>query len=357
MKRVRDWSTAEGVRERWDCPVTPGNDRADEWSGSGSAQSPAARVFFCSPFGEQKKTREVSAANDERPNEEEKKMTQKERRTYLITELLKEDKGRAGFNLGLVPGNEGGFVISDDEKSQRDILRALMNIRGPYSISDEFLRIQDEYLQQVNKERGITDIADLSPVREAGGFDRLNHRGQLYLWQGDITTLKVDAIVNAANSALLGCFAPLHICIDNCIHTFAGIQLRLACNELMQKQGHEEGTGLCKITPAFNLPSRYVLHTVGPIITTVVSAREKIQLASCYKNCLETAAENQLESIAFCCISTGVFRFPAELAAQIAVETVEKWLSENPESRVKKVIFNVFGNKDLEIYKKVLGQK
>ena len=351
MKRVRDCSTGEAVlcEAKYEAIAEVRKARRREFS--------CFCVAKCSPFGEQKKTREVSAANDERPNKREEKMTQKERRLYLITELLKEDKGSAGFKLGLVPGNEGGFVISDDEKSQRDILRALMNIRGPYSISDEFLRIQDEYLQQVNKERGITDIADLSPVREAGGFDRLNHRGQLYLWQGDITTLKVDAIVNAANSALLGCFAPLHICIDNCIHTFAGIQLRLACNELMQKQGHEEGTGLCKITPAFNLPSRYVLHTVGPIITTVVSAREKIQLASCYKNCLETAAENQLESIAFCCISTGVFRFPAELAAQIAVETVEKWLSENPESRVKKVIFNVFGNKDLEIYKKVLGQK
>ena len=292
-------------------------------------------------------------------------MTQKERRTYLITELLKEDMGSAGFKIGLVPGNEGGFVIPDDEKSQRDILRALMNIRGPYSISTDFLKTQDEYLQQVNKDRGITDIDDLSPVNETGGFDtwtglsecRLNHHRQIYLWQGDITTLKVDGIVNAANSQLLGCFAPLHTCIDNCIHTFAGIQLRLACNELMKKQGHEEGTGLCKITPAFNLPSRYVLHTVGPIITTVVSAREKIQLASCYKNCLETAAENQLESLAFCCISTGVFRFPAELAAQIAVETVEKWLSENPDSSVKKVVFNVFGNKDLEIYKKVLSKK
>ena len=214
--------------------------------------------------------------------------------------------------------------------------------------------IPDEYLQQVNKERGITDIADLSPVREAGGFDRLNHRGQLYLWQGDITTLKVDAIVNAANSALLGCFVPLHICIDNCIHTFAGIQLRLACNELMQKQGHEEGTGLCKIIPAFNLPSRYVLHTVGPIIYTSVGKREKILLANCYKNCLETASQNQLESVAFCCISTGVFRFPANLAAQIAVETVEMWLTENPDSSVKKVVFNVFGNKDLEIYQGLL---
>ena len=280
-------------------------------------------------------------------------MTQEERRLYLITELLKEDKGSAGFKLGLVPGNEGGFVIPDDEKSQRDILRALMNIRGPYSISEDFLRIQDEYLQQVNKERGITDIADLKCIKEIVGSSPTMTRG-LYLWQGDITTLKVDAIVNAANSALLGCFAPLHICIDNCIHTYAGIQLRLACNELMQKQGHEEGTGLCKITPAFNLPSRYVLHTVGPIIYTSVGKREKILLANCYKNCLETASQNQLESVAFCCISTGVFRFPADLAAQIAVETVEMWLTENPDSSVKKVVFNVFGNKDLEIYQGLL---
>jgi len=289
-------------------------------------------------------------------------MTQTERRLYLITELLKEDKGSALLTLGLASGNAGDFVISEDEKEQRNILRALMNIRGPYSISEDFLRIQDEYLQQVNKERGIVDLEDLKPVREAGGCDlstelrecRLNHRAQLYLWQGDITRLKVDAIVNAANSALLGCFAPLHACIDNCIHTFAGIQLRLACNEIMQKQGHEEGTGLCKITPAFNLPSRFVLHTVGPIIYTRVGEREKLLLASCYKNCLETASQNQLESVAFCCISTGVFRFPQDLAAQIAVDTVEKWLSENPDSSVKKIVFNVFGNRDLEIYKRVL---
>ena len=308
-------------------------------------------------------------------------MTQAERRLYLITELLKEDKGSAGFKLGLVPGNEGGFVIPDDEKSQRDILRALMNIRGPYSISEDFLRIQDEYLQQVNKERGITDIEDLECIKEIVGASPTKTQvasptmanevspamtstvipvldtgisKKLYLWQGDITTLKVDAIVNAANSALLGCFAPLHICIDNCIHTYAGIQLRLACNELMKKQGHEEETGLCKITPAFNLPSRYVLHTVGPIIYTSAGPREKLLLENCYKNCLETASQNQLESVTFCCISTGVFRFPQDLAAQIAVATVEKWLSENPDSSVKKVVFNVFGNKDLEIYKKML---
>ena len=279
-------------------------------------------------------------------------MIQDERRLYLIKELLKER-------------NED-CDIPDDEKSQKDLLRSLMNIRQPLPVSSEFLQIQDEYLQKVNRERGCTDVCDLESVKEIIGSSPTMTKDvipvldtgiskKLYLWQGDITTLKVDAIVNAANSQLLGCFAPLHACIDNCIHTFAGIQLRLACNELMKKQGHEEGTGLCKITPAFNLPSRYVLHTVGPIITTVVSAREKIQLASCYKNCLETASSNQLESVAFCCISTGVFRFPAVLAAQIAVETVEKWLSENLDSSVKKVIFNVFGNKDLEIYKKVLN--
>ncbi len=281
-------------------------------------------------------------------------MIQDERRLYLINELLKER-------------NED-CDIPDDEKSQKDLLRSLMNIRQPLPVSSEFLQIQDEYLQEVNRGRGCTDVCDLESVKEIIGSSPTMTKDvipmldtgiskKLYLWQGDITTLKVDAIVNAANSQLLGCFAPLHACIDNCIHTFAGIQLRLACNELMKKQGHEEGTGLCKITPAYNLPSRFVLHTVGPIITTVVSTREKIQLASCYKNCLETASSNQLESVAFCCISTGVFRFPAVLAAQIAVETVEKWLSENLDSSVKKVIFNVFGNKDLEIYKKVLSQK
>lgn len=258
-------------------------------------------------------------------------MTQEERRIYLIKELLKE----------------GNYTdqIPVDEQGQKDFLRSLMNVREPKPVSEQFLKIQDEYLQQRNEERGITDIDDLTPSLK---------NEKLYLWQGDITTLKADAIVNAANSQLLGCFAPLHACIDNCIHTFAGIQLRLACNELMQRQGHEEGTGLCKITPAFNLPSKYVLHTVGPIIHTTVGTRDKVLLSNCYKSCLEAAAEKGLESVAFCCISTGVFRFPAELAAQIAVETVESWLKENESKSVKKVIFNVFGNKDLEIYKKIL---
>jgi len=260
-------------------------------------------------------------------------MTQRERLIYLIEELLKE-RGQTG-------------PIPQDQEGQKDLLRSLMNVREPLPISQDFLKIQDEYLKERNQERGITDITELSPSRK---------NTALYLWQGDITTLKVDAIVNAANSALLGCFGPLHLCIDNCIHTFAGIQLRLTCNEIMKKQGKPEGTGLCKITPAFNLPCRFVLHTVGPIIRTSVGPRDKVLLANCYRNCLESAAEKGLESLAFCCISTGVFRFPADLAAQIAVKTVEEWLVENPEKSVKKVIFNVFGNKDLAIYQGILEE-
>ncbi len=280
-------------------------------------------------------------------------MTQEERCIYLIEELLKERKE--------------SVQIPSDQKGQRDLLRALMNVREPLPISQDFLQVQDSYLQERNKERGIVDLEGMECVKElVGSSPTMTQSGgqtipaggaRLYLWQGDITRLKVDAIVNAANAQLLGCFSPLHACIDNCIHTFAGIQLRLACYELMQKQGKLEGTGLCKITPAFNLPSRFVLHTVGPIIRTVVGARDKILLENCYKNCLNTAAENGLESVAFCCISTGVFRFTADLAAQLAVKTVENWLMTNPEKSVKKVVFNVFGNKDLEIYKGIFGIK
>lgn len=265
-------------------------------------------------------------------------MTQTERCEWLIKYLLNEPNSPSEYRKIELPPQ-------DDEAAQKDLLRSLMNVRPPRPVSDEFLKIQDEYLTERNKERGITDVATLKNVP-------LNER--LFLWQGDITTLNADAIVNAANSALLGCFAPLHACIDNCIHTFAGVQLRLACNGIMQKQGSPEKTGSAKITPAFNLPSKFVLHTVGPIIRSAVTERDKIQLASCYTSCLNLAAKNALESVAFCCISTGVFRFPQKLAAQIAVKTVIRWLDENKNSTVKKVIFNVFGNKDLEIYREIL---
>lgn len=190
--------------------------------------------------------------------------------------------------------------------------------------------------------KGITDLADLTPVQEG-----------LYLWQGDITTLKCDAIVNAANSQMLGCFVPCHGCIDNAIHTYAGVQLRLACAELMRTQNHEEPTGRAKITPAYNLPCQYVLHTVGPIIRGRLTKREEELLASCYCSCLELAGKNGVRSIAFCCISTGEFRFPNERAAEIAVETVKAYRQET-QSGIE-VIFNVFKQMDYEIYRNLLG--
>lgn len=257
-------------------------------------------------------------------------MTQAERRLYLIQELLKEQ-----------PRYEG-MEIPENEESQKRLLRSLFNIRMPRPVSQEFLEVQDAYLQEEIRQKGITDIADLTPVQE-----------EIYLWQGDITTLRCDAIVNAANSQMLGCFAPCHGCIDNAIHTFAGVQLRLACAELMHKQGHEEETGKAKITPAFNLPCKYVLHTVGPIVGGRLTKKDKNLLASCYRSCLELAEQNHVKSIAFCCISTGEFHFPNEKAAEIAIQTVKEY-KERTRSKME-VIFNVFKETDLDIYRELLG--
>ena len=229
-----------------------------------------------------------------------------------------------------------------DTQGQKNLLRSLMNIRMPAPISDEYIEIESEYLKEETAAKGITRLADLTPVEEG-----------IYLWQGDITTLECDAIVNAANSALLGCFQPLHNCIDNCIHTFAGLRLRNKCAEIMQKQGHEEPTGKAKITPAYNLPCKYVMHTVGPIVNGRLTAKHEELLASCYKSCLTRAEENGLGSIAFCCISTGVFGFPQQRAAQIAVQTVRDY-KVNTHSNIE-VIFNVFKDEDYNIYRELLG--
>lgn len=258
-------------------------------------------------------------------------MTQKERREYLIEYLLKEDNKISRQKM------------PNDKQGQENLLRSLMNVRLPKQISEEFLKIQDEYLKERNQERGITDIADLQPVTS----DQ-----RLYIWQGDITTLKCDAIVNACNSQMLGCFSPMHACIDNFIHTYAGIELRLEMHQVMTKQGHEEATGQAKITPGYNLPASYILHTVGPIIQWNVTKEDEALLASCYKECLKLAANTGVESITFCCLSTGVFHFPQQRAAEIAVETVKDYLDKD--SRIKKVIFNVFKDEDLEIYNKLL---
>ena len=216
-----------------------------------------------------------------------------------------------------------------------------MNVRPPVPITEDFLKVQDAYLTQRLAERGITKLEDLKPAQPG-----------IYLWQGDITTLAVDAIVNAANSQMLGCFVPCHGCIDNAIHTYAGVQLRLECSEIMKRQGHEEETGQAKITRAYNLPCRYVLHTVGPIIYGEAGQRDCDLLASCYRSCLDLAAERHLHSVAFCCISTGEFHFPNELAARIAIQTVTEW---QMLSNVKAdVVFNVFKDNDYEIYNQLL---
>ena len=256
-------------------------------------------------------------------------MNQSEKRLFLIHSLLKE---RPEYR---------DLSIPSESDSQRQLLRGLMNIRAPQRTDAEFLKTQDAYLQGETAAKGITDIAGLTPIQPG-----------LYLWQGDITTLKCDAIVNAANSGMTGCYIPNHRCIDNAIHTYAGVELRLACAELMEQQGHPEPTGQAKITPAFNLPCRYVLHTVGPIIDGRVTKEDKELLASCYRSCLELAAENGLESVAFCCISTGEFHFPNDLAAEIAVRTVKEFLKK--QTSVKKVIFNVFKDLDKAIYEKQL---
>ena len=258
-------------------------------------------------------------------------MTQDERREYLIQYLLKEE----------IPF--GRQNIPTDKQGQENLLRSLMNVRPPRPISNDFLKIQDEYLTERNIERGITDVDTLAPVKSDS---------RLYIWQGNITTLKCDAIVNACNSQMLGCFSPMHACIDNFIHTYAGMELRLKMHEIMAKQGHEEETGKAKITSGYNLPTKYILHTVGPIIQWKVTKEDEDLLASCYTECLKLAADTGVESIAFCCLSTGVFRFPQQRAAEIATNTVKQYL--NKDSRIKKVIFNVFKDEDLKIYSGLL---
>lgn len=238
---------------------------------------------------------------------------------------------------------DGAAQVAEEEQAQRGLLRALMNVRPPRPLSEEFLRLQDQLLTQERKERGTVDGAALPPVPTDA---------RIALWQGDITRLAVDAIVNAANSALLGCFIPCHRCIDNAIHSAAGLQLRAECAALMERQGHPEETGRAQITAGYNLPARHVLHTVGPIVSGALTQEHRELLASCYRACLRLAAERELRSIAFCCISTGEFHFPNAAAAEIAVHEVRKFLA--ADTSVERVIFNVFKDEDLHIYERLL---
>ena len=250
-----------------------------------------------------------------------------EKLNYLISYLLSER-------------NDMDISIPTDSKEKFDLYRSLVNIRPAKKISAEYLKAEDEFLQKMTAQKGITDIADLQPVE-----------GNIYLWKGDITTLKCGAIVNAANSGMTGCYRPCHNCIDNCIHTFAGVRLRMKCAEIMKAQGHEEPTGTAKITSAYDLPCQYIIHTVGPIVQGRLIEKHCELLKSCYQSCLELAVLNGIKSIAFCCISTGVFGFPQDKAAEIAVQTVREFLLTHD----IEVIFNVFTEKDYKIYSGLLG--
>lgn len=258
-------------------------------------------------------------------------MTHSEKRLYLIKQLLSE-----------LPQYKE-LELPDNPEEQKCLLRSLMNLRAPRPIDAEFLRVQDEYLTEEVRQKGITD-SDTLPVSPGNP--------RFVLWRGDITTLKIDAIVNAANSALRGCFVPCHSCVDNIIHSVSGIRLRLACDALMTAQGHDEPTGRAKMTSAYNLPCRYVLHTVGPIVSGALTEEHRRQLSDCYRSCLALASQNKLKSVAFCCISTGEFHFPQEEAARIAVKTVSDYLMSD--TQIEKVVFNVYKQRDYDIYEGLL---
>ena len=261
-------------------------------------------------------------------------MTQDERRVWLIRQLQKEMPEYAKI------------PVPDDREQQWHLLRGLFNVRLPGETTEEFQQVEGEFLREMTREKEIVNSDALTPVR-------LDSR--ILLWQGDITRLKADAIVNAANSGMTGCYQPNHSCIDNAEHTMAGTQMRLECSRIMEEQGHEEPTGQAKITRGYNLPARCVLHTVGPIVMGPLRQLHREQLASCYRSCLDLAEEKGLHSVAFCCISTGVFRFPKDQAAEIAVKTVQDWLNRHPAAAVQRVIFNVYEDSDRKIYDSLLN--
>lgn len=235
-----------------------------------------------------------------------------------------------------------------DTEGKRRILRSLMNIRMPKKLDDSVLAVQDEYLRERISENGIVTLSEIPMIRNG-----------MSIWQGDITRLAVDTIVNAANSQMLGCFVPMHTCIDNCIHTFAGVQLRAECsrqmNQLRIKYGkdYEQPTAVPMLTDAYNLPAKKVIHIVGPIVQYELTPELEMDLADCYLNTLDMCLDNNLKSVAFCCISTGVFHFPNKRAAGIAVSAVDSWLSQHP-GAIERVIFNVFKDEDKKYYEELI---
>lgn len=252
-------------------------------------------------------------------------MNQNERLRYLIHYLIREQ------NLDI--------NISQSSQELFSLYRALVNMRPAGDISREFIDIESQMLKEVRNQKGIVE---------------LHTKDKMIVWKGDITRLKVDAIVNAANNQMEGCFVPGHHCIDNAIHTYAGVQLRNECHQIMQRQGFLEPTGKAKITNAYNLPCQYILHTVGPIIKGTVTTTDEFLLSSCYESCLRRAEEENLQSIAFCCISTGLYHFPQKRAAEIAIKTVKVYLKH---SSIKQIVFNVFKDEDERIYHQILNNK
>lgn len=267
-------------------------------------------------------------------------MTREERVDRLIEYLKNENVNYSTLHEPL------------DYSGKRRLFRSLMNVRWPGAAEEGYLNMQDELLREEAKEKGIVSWRDIEPVSQIYPCTGIKNADRISLWQGDITRLSVDAIVNAANSQMLGCFVPCHGCIDNAIHSAAGIQLRNECAEIMERQGQEEPTGKAKLTKGYNLPAKHVLHTVGPIVGLSVTDEQKKELCSCYLSCMKLAEKQGLETIAFCCISTGEFHFPNKLAAQLAVETVDRYLSS---SKLERIIFNVFKDEDYHIYKKLFG--
>lgn len=263
---------------------------------------------------------------------------------YLIDYLLKENKEIKTIKL------------SENIEEKKTLFRGLCNIREPKEISEEFLKIQDEYLQEELSFKNIIDVKKLKTIEEEFETSIVKNKDKICIWQGDITTLKIDAIVNAGNSALLGCFIPCHRCIDNAIHSASGIQLRLKCNEIMTKQKYEEIVGNAKITPAYNLLCEYVIHTVGPITNGNPNKKQLEELELCYKSCLNLAVKNNIKSIAFCCISTGEFKFPKNIASNIAIRTIDDFIKNN-RNKIERVVLNVFSKEDYNIYLKNIKEK
>ncbi len=256
-------------------------------------------------------------------------------------------------------GDAVDFAIPREAEGKRRALRAMMNIRMPAPVDEAVLAVQDAYLRERAREKGIVEATGIPTVGESL-HSSAPHADQIAIWQGDITRLAADAIVNAANDAMLGCFVPLHSCIDNCIHTYAGVQLRAECDRQMRAlrakhgPGYRQPTAVPMLTPGYNLPARHVIHIVGPIVDGELTASHERALADCYANTLDMCAQNGLASVAFCCISTGVFRFPADRAAQIAADTVTSWLDAHP-GKLARVIFNVFSDRDRALYEAIYG--